>query len=214
VSILRYQMTRPCHWSVLIAVVPFTVAFLAIAFEAQVHGHNNEFLVGGAIVVLIVGLMRLRDIRRVQARAATFVPYRVESSAELAHSPAAVWSLIMSTDEAPRLSPELVSASHVAGTPHGVGERQTLVRRDGRTSVVEVVEVDEGRRVVSVTVRPRLPVRLACVYEIEPQAEGCLLRLAFEVDLPPGGSLTPPENEAWRQDIDDYLQRVRTTLSA
>ena len=139
--------------------------------------------------------------------------FRLYEAAKLRHSAEDVWELVRPAESSLLLSPETTArAFTVPGTGPGVGEQQMTIDHDGQASLIEVIEVDEGRRAVTLLRSPKPPVPVRSVTMVEPLGPGCLLTFGMEFDAPATTVWTAAEQNETRQILVTYLDRVRRAL--
>ncbi len=92
----------------------------------------------------------------------------------LRHTPAQVWALIGPAEHASVLSANIVRGFTVPGTLTGVGQQQCFLDLHGNTSIIEVVEYEEGRRAVTRAISPRPAVPVRSLHTVELLDVGCL----------------------------------------
>lgn len=109
----------------------------------------------------------------------------------LRHTPAQVWALIVPAEHASVLSANIVRGFTVPGSPTGVGAQQCFLDLDGNTTIIEVVEYEEGRRAVTRTISPRPTVPVRVLHTVEVLDAGCLLGIGIECDAPTAIAWTP-----------------------
>jgi len=65
-----------------------------------------------------------------------------------------------------------------------VGEQQRHVDHEGQATIIEVVELVEGRKAVAIVVSPKPPLLVRIVTVVEPLGVGCVLTFGMEFDAP------------------------------
>ena len=139
--------------------------------------------------------------------------HRIQEVVRLWHAPEMVWDLIHPPENTPLLSPEVAKGYRVPGTPAGRGEQQAFIDLSGNTYVIEVIDYIEARRAVVRYLIPQVPTSLRFTYTLEPMTDGCTLTYGQEYEGWPSQSIPAESAQQWRLHAQDYLERVRSTLS-
>jgi hypothetical protein len=149
--------------------------------------------------------------------AAPAAPVRLDVSDRIAIDRPAeqVWAFVQPPESSVLTSDHVVHAFTVPGTPRGqVGEQQCHVVRgpDGTLTnqVLEVVELDPGRRCVTRMLEPA--VAAATVTTVEPSADGCLLSVESRVGAYASHVSDVRANLA--EYLRDYLVRVKSLVES
>lgn len=88
--------------------------------------------------------------------------FRIFEAVKLKASPERVWALVHPAESSLVLAPdETARAFTVPGTGPGLGEQQCHIDHDGAASIIEVVELEPGRRAVTRLLSPRRRCRCA-----------------------------------------------------
>jgi hypothetical protein len=202
------------------AFVGIFALLFAAALWASGH-HRGAVLVGVAFFLLTFVVDACRHAKAQEAlqqaslaAAADAAPVApIQEAIKLWHSPEKVWSLIAPAENSPLLNPEVERGYRVPGTPAGLGEQQASLSWDGKVRIAEVVEHAEDRKAVTKTViSTQPPLSVITTTCLDPVADGCILRIAFEYLLPADHRLPPDWVTEVRRSARDYLERVRSTL--
>ncbi len=95
-----------------------------------------------------------------------------------------------------------------------MGEQQCHITHDGQATIIEVVELVEGRKAVAVVVSPKPSLLFRTVTRVEPLEVGCVLTYGVEFEAPADTQWPKAEQDAFRTYAAAYLGRVREVLDA
>ena len=140
--------------------------------------------------------------------------FRIHETVQLRHPPEHVWAFVHAAESSVLLLPGVVHAFTVPGTGAGLGEQQAVVDRDGRRTVIEVTEYEEGRRAVAAVISPPPEMPTRSVTALEPLGEGCALTYGVEYDAPLGSVWPKERRDSARAEVLQYLERVKWELDA
>ncbi|BCW36052.1 hypothetical protein StoSoilA2_21080 [Arthrobacter sp. StoSoilA2] len=206
----------------------FAAGYLAIVVLAAVISFYGKPELGLIIIVVasamalmlavatgIVNRRHKRAVKAQEARVATAsaptTTYSAQTTEAFDYDAQTVWSLIRPAESAVLLT-DVQRAFTVPGTPHGVGEQQCFISRDGSVSIIEVIGEESPWWA---TTRPVTPNEMnsRSTYTLEPTPAGCTLTMGVVIELPAGARLADPQ-KWWESHARPYPRRVNEVLSA